>query len=418
MRNITGKLIMALVLLSAGLMAQEVEKNTPKNLNVFETPKTNYTFDKVKVKVGGDFALQFQAIDNSNDANSLEDLRHDLNLPTANLRLNVQLAKGVDMQLVSYLSSRNHEESWVKGGFLAINNLDFIQEGLLTDLMSKMTIKVGMDEFNYGDAHYRRTDNARGIYNPFVGNYIMDSFTTEAFGEVTYQNNGWIVVGGITNGMMNQLVLEKEAPYTDNTDNGLSFFGKLAYDKQLDDALRVRIAGSIYKSSGTTNGANLYAGDRAGSRYYYVMEEKDASYRNAFSGRIQPRFSKMTAIQINPFVKYNNTEFFGMYEVVSDSDDEGGEELTQIAAELIQRMGSKDQYYVGARYNQVEGNMSAAAGDIKVTRFNVGAGWFMTKNILTKLEYVHQKYDGDGYEGTNFQGGEFSGVNIEAVISF
>ena len=126
----------------------------------------------------------------------------------------------------------------------------------------------------------------------------------------------------------------------------------------------------------------------------------------------------MTAIQINPFIKYNNTEFFGMYEIVSDSDDEGGEELTQMAAELIQRMGSKDQYYIGARYNQVKGNIQAGADNIKVSRFNIGAGWFMTKNILTKLEYVHQKYDGKGYEGSKFQGGEFSGVNIEAVISF
>ena len=39
-------------------------------------------------------------------------------------------------------------------------------------------------EINYGDAHFRRSDNGNALYNPFVGNYIMDAFTTEIGGEV------------------------------------------------------------------------------------------------------------------------------------------------------------------------------------------------------------------------------------------
>jgi hypothetical protein len=41
----------------------------------------------------------------------------------------------------------------------------------------------------------------------------------------------------------------------------------------------------------------------------------------------------------------------------------------------------------------------------------------MTKNILTKLEYVNQKYD--GYRNTNIlNGGGFNGFVFEATISF
>ena len=52
-----------------------------------------------------------------------------------------------------------------------------------------------------------------------------------------------------------------------------------------------------------------------------------------------------------------------------------------------------------------------------ITRFNVGAGWYISKNILTKVEYVKQTYTGDGWTG-RFAGAEFKGMNIEAVIGF
>ena len=51
-------------------------------------------------------------------------------------------------------------------------------------LMQIATLRVGHLEINYGDAHFRRSDNGNALYNPFVGNYIMDAFTTEIGGEV------------------------------------------------------------------------------------------------------------------------------------------------------------------------------------------------------------------------------------------
>jgi hypothetical protein len=89
---------------------------------------------------------------------------------------------------------------------MQISNLDFIQPGFLSGLMDITTITIGLDEFNYGDAHFRRSDNARAIFNPFIGNYIMDAFSTEAFGEFTFQTNGLLAVLGVTNGKLNQNV--------------------------------------------------------------------------------------------------------------------------------------------------------------------------------------------------------------------
>jgi hypothetical protein len=378
-------------------------------LNVFEAPKEAdpEPFDGLKVKIGGAFAIQFQGLSQTNDADTLPELGSNSNLPAANLDLDVQLQDGLRMHLRTYLSSRHHNESWVKGGYIQMDNLNFISPGFLEGFMDIATIRIGLDEFNYGDAHFRRTDNANAIYNPFVGNYIMDAFSTEVFGELTLQHNGLIGVVGLTNGKLNQSVV-----VNDNTDNKPSFFGKLGYDSQVSDDLRVRLTGSWYINKGESTGTNLYGGDRAGSRYYDVMAD------NYTSGRFNPRFSEITAIQINPFIKFNGLEFFGIYEIAKNSKDQNEGSFTQLGAELLYRFGSKEQLYVGGRYNQVSGESIKGAPSQEINRINIGGGWFMTKNIMAKLEYVNQKYEGAGYNGTKYQGGEFSGIMLEAAISF
>ena len=384
-------------------------------VNVFESPKEDtIPYTGTQVRLGGSFALQFQGLDqkNSSIADTLVDLGGNFNLPTANLDLDVQLYDGVRMHLRTYLSARHHEEAWVKGGYLQIDKLDFINPGFLEGLMNIATIRVGLDEFNYGDAHFRRTDNARAIYNPFVGNYIMDAFSTEVFGELTIQKNGFIGVIGLTNGKLNQSTI-----VNDNTDNKASFFGKLGYDSQVSEDLRWRLTGSWYINNGETSGTYLYGGDRGGSRYYNVMTTVDGNGSD-FEGRFNPRFKQLTAIQLNPFVKFKGLEFFGIYEVAGNSDDQGDGSFTQLAAEAIYRFGTREQLYIGGRYNTVDGEMSDGGPEMKINRVNIGGGWFMTDNIVTKIEYVTQKYEGNGWTGTKYQGAEFNGIMIEAAISF
>jgi hypothetical protein len=393
--------------------------NDQRGLNVFETPKTDtIPYEGFKVRVGGDFALQFQALDHSNDANTLVDLGSNFNLPTANLNIDAQLYDGMRMHLRTYLSSRHHQEAWVKGGHIQIDKLDFIKKGFLEDFMKMTTIRVGMDEFGYGDAVYRRSDNARAIYNPFVGNYLMDAFSTEAFGEIIIQKNGFIGLVGLTNGKLNQSVV-----LPDNADNTPSFYAKLGYDKQINEDLRVRLTGSIYTNSGETTGQWLYNGDRAGGRYYNVMRDTNG-VGSDFDPRINPNFQKITAFQINPFIKYKGLEFFGVYEVASglqrgdlQNDNVDNGTFTQIGAELIYRFGAEENLFVGGRYNAVTGKRNSEAENTDADRLNIGAGWFMTKNVLAKVEYVNQNYTGDGWDQRR-AGGNFQGIMFEAVIGF
>ena len=398
--------------------------NDQRGLNLFEPAKADTVpFEGVRVRVGGDFAMQFQSINQSNDAGNLVELGSNFNLPSANLNLDVQLLDGVRMHLTTYLSSQHHEDAWVKGGHLQIDKLDFIKPGFLEGLMQFATVTIGLDEFNYGDTHLRRTDNARATFNPFVGNYIMDAFSTEAFGQLTLQRYGMLAVVGVTNGKLNQSVV-----VNDRTDNQLSFYGKVGFDQQLTPDLRVRLTGSAYSNMGTTTGTWLYGGDRTGGRYYNVLHTLADSLGNTeggeFEGRYNARFTKLVAVQITPFVKYRGLEFFAVYELASGSNPiatpEGNREgaFTQLAAELVYRFGNTEQFYVAGRYNSVIGKATTdAVEDLKINRMNVGGGWFLSKNIITKVEYVRQRYTGNAWTG-RFAGAEFSGVNVEAGISF
>ncbi|NNF58006.1 MAG: hypothetical protein HKN04_07165, partial [Rhodothermaceae bacterium] len=135
-------ILLVLFLLSGSAFAQQgnnLQYYRPPGqagLNVFEAPKTtDVTFDGFHVDVGGDFAIIFQGLTQSNDIDSLIELSNNFALPTANLNLDVQIADGMRMHLRTYLSSRNHTEAYVKGGYFQVDNLDFIQEDFLSGVM-------------------------------------------------------------------------------------------------------------------------------------------------------------------------------------------------------------------------------------------------------------------------------------------
>ena len=127
---------------------------------------TDVDFDGVRVRIGGSNTLQFQGVTQSNDLDDVFELGPNFNLATSNLDIDVQLDRGVRMHLRTYLSSRHHAQPYVKGGYLQVDRLDFIQDDFLSDIMDVVTIKFGHMEINYGDNHFRRSDNAHTIFQP------------------------------------------------------------------------------------------------------------------------------------------------------------------------------------------------------------------------------------------------------------
>ena len=388
----------------------------------FEPPQDNGEgFEKVKVHVGGDFAIQYQILNHEADT-QLIPLGTGFNLPTANFSLNVDLVKGIRVNLETYLSARHHNEAWVKGGYILIDELPFIKSPGLDKVMDYLTLKVGDMELDYGDAHYRRSDNGHVTTNPFVGNYTMEAFTTAPALELMFRNKGILVMAGLTSGILKQDLVtfnSKDSSYTTyNTTEELAFYWKAGYDKKFSDDFRLRATLSGYHNP-KNHAGSLYNGDRAGSRYYLVMkletdQASDVDIKsNHTTGNFGPGSLKKTnSLMFNLFTQYKGLEFFGTYETMSGVNTASKDtKFTQLAAEGLYRFGKQKQFYGGLRYNLVNDKEN----DISTNRLQVGAGWFIIPAIVFKVEYVNQNYIDSPLYG---EGAGFHGVMIEAAVSF
>jgi hypothetical protein len=473
MRNLSTYLksiTMAACLLSSGiLLAQQPEighfRGYDKSaVNSFETKKTDVVpFDGVKVRVGGSFTQVYQALSHENvidtlaaplgsiDANGdgkddreLYRLGAGFDLAEANLNLDVQLADGIRLSLETYLSTRHHQETWVKGGYIQVDKLPF---GSDDNFFNKnMFVKVGHMEINYGDAHFRRSDAGNTFQNPFMEGYIMDAFTTEIGGEIYYQKEAFFGMLGLTGGEIKGDVFKQSAldpasnldpAELDTNKRAPAVLVKLGYDDQITDDLRFRLTGSMYYKS-SSNRNTLYGGDRSGSDYHLVMENTAANAKdNAFSGRYNPGFTDaVTAIVINPFVKFGGLELFINYEMASgrslteiaptDSlpDIAKNRKASQIGADLIYRFGADENFYVGGRFNTVTAeyrdfndDFESILSEVTITRIAGALGWFVTDNIMAKVEYVTQSYDGFA-ETSIFNEGKFGGIVLSGAVGF
>ncbi len=397
----------------------------------FERPQLRGDdFEKVNVKLGGDFALQYQILDHHADS-ALIPLGTGFNLPTANMTVDVDLAKGMRLNLEVFLSSRHHNEAWVKGGYFVMDELPFIHSDWISNLMDKMTITIGDMEINYGDAHFRRSDNGNVTRNPFVGNYIMDAYTTAPSLEVMYRNNGIILMGALSTGQLRQdLTVYDGTTHTYTDYDALKEIGaywKVGYDRNFKEKIRGRLTVSGYHMPEKNHRNTLYGGDRAGSRYYLVMNRQtfgptDVDIKaNHLNTYFSPgAATKTNAFMVNLFSRIYGFEFFGTYENATGLYPSSKEfEFNQFAVEGLYRFGNEEQFFGGARYNYVKGNTDSKnpqSIDKSVNRIQIGAGWFLLKSTVVKVEYVKQNYN-DFINEFGADAG-FDGFMVEAAISF
>lgn len=390
-----------------------------RGINIFETPKVeNVAYNGFALQWGAAFTQQFQGLDHETASSAtLMPIGNGFNNATANLYMNAQVAPGIRVQLTTYLSSRHHPETYVKDGFLQVDASP-LDVPLFHEIMKYTTLKIGHFQVNYGDFQFRRTDNGNAMYNPLVGNALMDAFTTEVGVEAIVQRNGLFGVIAATGGEIKGRVDRPD-------DRAPAYMLKAGFDRQLNDDLRVRLSGS-YRMTESAISNSIYSGDRAGSRYYYVLENNAATESAQFtSGRINPGFTdEQSGYMINPFIKFRGAEFFGMYERAEGRGIEVAgvappmREVTQLMAEGLYRFGRTESTYLAARWNNVTGDLGAAAPDADVTRINFGGGWYVTPSLLMKAEWVNQEYKGFVGAADARNGGKFKGFMIEAVLAF
>jgi len=436
-------------------------------INVFEPSKNDSVeYTGFKMRIGGSFTQDFQSIKHENSPTYMvvsgtnatnrnllygvvksEDSTSasltGFNSAMANLNLDFQIADGIRVCLENYMSTRHHAEFWVKGGYIQIDKLPML--GNPKWFEKYLRVKIGHFQPNFGDMQFRRTDGGNAMFNPFVENHIFDAFTTEIGGEVyVFPADGFMAMVGMTSGFINGNI--ENYPEAINASGAVatkkspSITAKVAYDKTFDD-LRFRLSASLYNNSNIQRNT-LYAGDRTGSHYFMVMEPAlqangtaSAASAQFSSGRFNPDVpNRVQAIMINPFVKYKGLEVFGSYEIISGSNyaDVSGpverrvwekRNFTQYSVEGVYRFLANEQLYVGARYigakAEPRGILDANGDQIEVSidRLAFAAGWFPTKNMLLKGEYVLQNYT--DFPTTDYRNeGKFSGFMVQAVIGF
>ena len=412
-----------------------------RGINVFETTKKpdSQAFEGPRVRLGAGFTQQFQDLKhesnalNNQAANKLYPITPGFMTAMANLFTDIQLADGIRLNVTTYLSTRHHNEAWVKGGYIQFDKLPF-KGPFWKKLMDVTTIKVGHMEINYGDAHFRRSDGGQTLYNPFMESYIMDAYATEIGGEVFVQKNGLFGMLAVTNGMIKGNVDSAAKGVVNgdivdaNTKRSPSMILKAGIDKQINENTRIRLSGSFYhNSSSAASGLTLYGGDRSGSNYQNVIEKwKDAngavqaSTAIAFSGRLNPGFTKkIDAVMLNGFVKIGGIEAFGTYETAKGrtKTETANRKASQLAADLVYRFGKTENLFIGARYNTARAALAGINDDVKIDRLAFAGGWFLTRNVMLKTEYVVQHYK-DFPSADYRSGGKFSGYVVEAVVGF
>lgn len=432
MRNLFQTLLVLVVALFATQsFAQKIQysrENNQNGIQTFEpTKEDNVGYDGFKLEIGGAFTQGFQALNHESTAdtaavpaNKLYNLGNGFNLAAANLNFNVQLGDGIRMFLENYMAARHHNEFWVKGGYIQIDKLPMFNN---PEWFTKyLRVKMGHMEVNYGDQHFRRSDGGNTIFNPFAENHIMDQFATEIGGEVyIFPVKGLMGMVGMTAGLIRNDIYD----YSTNPAGAVqkknpAILLKLAYDNMAGN-LRYRLSASMYTNSETPR-STLFSGDRTGSNYFGVLE--NAAYTNGTSpftsGRFSPgTYNSVTAIMINPFVKWKGLELFGTYEIVNgkaitETDDRA---TTQMSIEGVYRFLANEQLFIGARYNTVTSRLAGYTDDVSIDRLAFAAGWFPTKNLLLKGEYVSQNYN--DFKTTDIRnGGKFNGFVVQAVVGF
>ncbi len=421
-----------------------------KIVQQFEPEKDTSAFNgKPEVSFAVDLSFYYQGIDQAwsaskyaphVDANTwnvpgntgagVGDAESALSLPSANFDINAKVMSGFNVKLQTMLASHHHNETYVKGGYATIDNLDFIAPGFLSGFMKDATIKIGVNDINYGDDQYRRTDNANVMRNPFINNLAVDAEDQGTHIELLYRIPAIssFVMAGITNGQANPQDTAESDTYG-TTSNTYAVYGKIGFDHEYTDDLRLRITESVYNVSGV-NRQDLYEGDKAGNviRNVYgtvnsaVLSSGWDPTRNYVNYKGTKQFSSapdLLASKTNLFIKYQDTELYGMYEIM-DAEDTMGKSIkvNHYAIDLVQRFYN-DKFWIAGRYeNAVQEYKDDYndLGDAELKQYQATLGWFLSKNAVAKLEYIKQERE----KFSIYNGGkaDFNGFMVNASLSF
>jgi hypothetical protein len=377
--SILGLTILAF--LTSGMVASQTAIQTPS----FKIAQT----EKSRLFMGLHTVGRFQALDHSDVFSSGDEI--------ASIPAGFQTAWGsvdfladfdnaIQVYFELYLSSRPHS-STVYGhqGYLLVKDVpENLRSDFLTRIFKTIDIKVGHFEIDFGDYRYRRSDNARTQRNALIGNTVIDPKTVEIGGELSVSTGPVTTMFGVGSGSTTE-------KFKNGT--GISLHGKVSADVTPDittsaSFYRVDHSGNAVKFAGSWG--NLFSGNRSGGPYSGVLAGGNAP------GQVTPgQGQKVTAAQFDITWLGRSAEFYSHFGFMEDADLNGSaegtprESWTYYSAEGVYRFSPI--LYGAVRFSGAKANELASIDSSGlIYRTQVGAGLWLSKNLLLKAEYVHQ----------------------------
>ena len=164
-----------------------------------------------------------------------------------------------------------------------------------------------------------------------------------------------------------------------------------------------------------------YAGNRSGSQYSGIFGD------NPEAGDIVPQAGQgVTAYQFDGYYNLKLLQIFEMYGYTKDADINGSAPGNQ--QESWSYFGGDVAYYLfpalylAARCGESISNLykgkDVSANPVSAGRFQVGAGVWVTKTMLLKLEYVNQQYKNFPTNSLYGYNAKFHGLTTQFSVAF
>jgi len=408
---------------------------TPSRLNTKSVRISK--MNDMDLYMGLDTVGRFQALTQDNVADTVgtdsipsRRLRPGFQTAFGNMSFLADFNKQMEVYFDIFLADKPHQNQ-LQGdeGYMLIRELPSPvgDNPWAKSIFDHINVKAGQFETDFGDSHYRRSINAAVQRNPLVGGYLIDPRATEIGMEV-YTDDGALPIP--VNAMVG---------FGSGTDTGdfrqghqFSVHGKL----WANPIEKLRTSASIYAvdhshNSTSQSRTNLFRANRSGGSYSGIFDDGTSP------GDITPGAGqKVLATQFDVTWEGNPLELYSHVGWVQDADTNGStagtptESWLYYAAEGVWRF--TDRFYAAARYSGAAADRLPSSADSSLDvdskglahRFQVGLGYWLTKTVLFKAEYVYQMFNGFKSNGSQVSGVDawdnpkFNGAISEVSFSF
>ena len=339
--------------------------------------------------------------------------------PYADLSLYATIPGKFDMFADFYVSSAPHANTmYGHEGYMVFKQMPgpFAKDSLPNEIFDYINVKVGAFDIDFGDNNYHRSNNAWVQNNPLIGNPLVDP-NTEEIGAEVYSVKGpiyWLVGTGSGTTTMHF-----------NYGAQPSVHAKI-WGYPMKD---LRLSASVYhedmgEAGGGFEVSHLFNAQRSGGVYAAVFGGGDNP------GQITPQGGNdVTAVQGDityekwPWESYSYVGWTQDTNVNGPLPGSPSERWLYGSSNVVYHI--TPALYLAAQYSYAfAGSVDGIDTNGWVDRIQVGAGYWLTRSILTKLEYVQERYHSFGtntgvVDGVNASMGPgFNGVVMEVSFGF